>query len=908
MPSLSHSAEPASPSARLRLSFQASLLIVLGLLLVVSVPGCNGCLPQDPLAKKKREEEERKKKDKQKEKPKPDFEIGRLRVQPRDATDTSNNSNRVKTGHWMAATQLMKANNFDFKAELESATTNRGGEPLDLPNTAFRLRLSRPATLPKGQEKEFETLYFVPSSNSSSDASSAGTVQTVWLQNKLRASRGGREVAGGMSPTSTMPSFQYFFVILAADQNRHGFLSRYSCMRPPVDINNDEFIDEIIHYRVIRPEIATTVTLPSQPLVWSSIAYLLWDGLNPNALTPVQQQSIVDWLHWGGQVIISGPDSMDLLKGSFLDKYLPAEGEQSISLDADAFATLNETWSLYNPLTQKRETLEVLAGQPMVGVDLTRHEEANFVDGTGDLVIERPIGAGRIVVTAFSLGDRSVLSWAGYDGFFNGCLMRRPARKFVPSSQTQYPTVVWNQFPGARGLQTDARFVTRVRYFSRDVGTSKLKDGENPFPVPVSSQRDVAGWNDNSGASSEARASLRDAAGISIPEAGFVFRVLAIYLIVLVPVNWGLFWLMGRVEWAWVAAPVIAIVGAIAVVRLAQLDIGFARSRTEIAVMEMQGGYPRGHLTRYTALYTSLSTAYDLHFDDDSALALPFPKQIPYERGLHDPVNTVQFRRDKQVSLSGFQVASNTTGMVHSEHMLYAGGAISLSGDNDSGWRVLNDSEMDLTDAGVLRRNESGQLQAAWIGQLAAKQAASLNFTTTDSAFCEQWKSSPTTNSYEAQNATLFREHDANDDKFLDVEELASRPEIAEQFATLDRNGDRRLDVTETLSWCIESRRGELTVGRLIELAAQSQPLERGTVRLVAWTDQELPGVSIRPASAQNLTKTMVLVHLRHGDWKPAEPDANLRKEFPEPDEENQGLEGDGANVGDVGEPVVPIR
>src|SRR5690606_1118314 len=126
----------------------------------------------------------------------------------------------------------------------------------------------------------------------------------------------------------------------------------------------------------------------------------------------------------------------------------------------------------------------------------------------------------------------------------------------------------------------------------------------------AAAQSGVGGWNDVSGAADAVRRSLKEAAGISVPKRDFVLRILAVYLVVLVPVNWAFFRLIGRVEWAWIAAPLIAIGGALAVVRLAQLDIGFARSRTEVAVLELQPNHQRGHLTRFTALYTSLSTNY----------------------------------------------------------------------------------------------------------------------------------------------------------------------------------------------------------------------------------------------------------------------------------------------------------
>jgi hypothetical protein len=189
----------------------------------------------------------------------------------------------------------------------------------------------------------------------------------------------------------------------------------------------------------------------------------------------------------------------------------------------------------------------------------------------------------------------------------------------------------------------------------------------------------VAGWNDEGAASAAAREALTEAAGIQIPRAEFVMQVLAVYLLVLVPINWLIFWLIGRVEWAWIAAPVIALAGAGAVIRLAQLDIGFARSRTEIGILEMQSGFERAHLTRYTALYSSLSSNYTLAFADPSSLALPLAAG-PRKEGAFSYSNysDVSLRRDKETALSGVQVSSNSTGMVHSEQMLGVGGKLTL--------------------------------------------------------------------------------------------------------------------------------------------------------------------------------------------------------------------------------------
>ena len=64
--------------------------------------------------------------------------------------------------------------------------------------------------------------------------------------------------------------------------------------------------------------------LPSQALLWTSIACVLWDNVDAAALDSQQQQALLDWLHWGGQLILSGPDTLDALGHSFLAPYLPA--------------------------------------------------------------------------------------------------------------------------------------------------------------------------------------------------------------------------------------------------------------------------------------------------------------------------------------------------------------------------------------------------------------------------------------------------------------------------------------------------------------------------------------------------------------------------------------------------------
>ena len=155
------------------------------------------------------------------------------------------------------------------------------------------------------------------------------------------------------------------------------------------------------------------------------------------------------------------------------------------------------------------------------------------------------------------------------------------------------------------------------------------------------------------------------------------------------------------------------LVGAGAVIRLAQLDIGFARSRTEVAVLEVQGGYERAHLTRYTALYTSLSSSYTLAFDEPSALAAAVSRGKQLNESLlldHATTPMWPFAATSETSLTGVQVSSNSTGMVHSEQMLPLGTSpktiesLRLVGDEAKGFSVSNTTDLTIRDIGVFRR------------------------------------------------------------------------------------------------------------------------------------------------------------------------------------------------------------
>ena len=244
------------------------------------------------------------------------------------------------------------------------------------------------------------------------------------------------------------------------------------------------------------------------------------------------------------------------------------------------------------------------------------------------------------------------------------------------------------------------------------------------WPTRAKAIRALPAWDDFNVVSSTARASVARARPASrCPSENSCCGWSAFICCSIVPVNWLVFRLLGRVEWAWVAVPVVAVGWGLVVIWLAQLDIGFARAETEVAVLELQSGFPRGHLTRYTALYSSLSTSYDVHFDDPSAVAQPFAVDVELLPGQAQlDGHAAQFRRS--ADWTTIRSRSNSTGMVHSEQMFDLGGSLTGTSRPSEPPTLENNTKLKLS--GVARAAPAADQAAkrstnrAWLGDLVA--------------------------------------------------------------------------------------------------------------------------------------------------------------------------------------------
>jgi hypothetical protein len=832
--------------------------LLLALFVTVAI-GLRGCGEVDPVAEAEkraaREEEEKRKKEEQKRLA--NFYLGVMRPQPNQSEQvvegTAPQLRDVKPGHWITTLQDVRANNFDFVGEFETTVVDHRGLPVDLERTAHQLATARPVALPKSQTKYLEATLFIPYRPdliAQRVHDITNPADRAMIDQRLRSRIGGGDVQRQTAIFNYMPDYQYHFVVLARQPSDWTFLARLTPFKAP-QLDESVQLDTMIPvppYQLVLPQKKlnqrTPIPLSGNPLTWTTVAGLLWDGFDPDELSREQQQALITWLHWGGQLVVSGPDSLDTLRGKFLEPYLAATAGETRKIDQAALEPLNDrAWSDL-AARKSKDWIEAIVSTftsavspakkppglslfvPGEGIELKLHADAKFSDDSGDLLAERRVGRGRVIVSAMKISPPRLRAVPGktpdesqvalYEGFF--------ARQLMGWASSQLNHAEKNL------LNPEA--VSAVRLFSRDADRQREQDQETaeetadlstgtvvvqpgpffsrPEPRAIRStlRPGVAAWSDTCAASTAARDVLRKAAGIKVPEREFVLWVLGLYLAALVPANWAIFRAIGRVEWAWIAAPILSIACTIVVVKLAQLDIGFARSRTEIAVVEMQPGFSLAHVTRYTALYASFSTGYEARFADPGGLILPFAKAADFRPETFESRTLVQFRNDgESVALSGFAVTSNSTGMLHSEQMADMQGTIHLAPDSPTSGtlRIINDSPLALGQALIIAKNSGGKLEIGRIGAISARGTA---------------------------NCVL-------------------RPQ-------------GNSDAAGAVDGPVDSQ--DLQMKPLIDVATSATDLRPGDIRLVAQTTDAIPGLEITPTPSQDRYATLIVAHLKHGD------------------------------------------
>lgn len=780
-------------------------------------------------------------------------------------------SGSVKPGHWTTAGLSIRSNRDDRRGVVQ--TRAEVGEPqnADLGSTprkaaetgsADSFLVRRPAVLPKGQMRRLETRFLAPTRGSQlidhviMDGQFLGRDSTARFD--LRPAR-----FAAMLPQT------YFLVILTNRPERFNRWQTSDWVRP---IQSDQsFPRSLDNYRIVIPPIQGVLPLAETALDWTSTAVLLWDDVPVTALTPGQRTAILDWLNFGGLIVVNGPAGVDALTDAHFRDLLPiTPGGAAELLAADA-----QNFVRSHSVATDSSTDAVIASldgnSSHVAAAGDLRVDANEI-GSGQLLAERRVGRGRIVQCRVDLVSPWLMPWKSYDSFVNSAVLARPPRVFRlanadTSLATNVPTpsppgspdvtpeeplpfdtdfgtspLVRQAFVGAEGGSVSPATNTGLRLFSRNARmrsivnvspavddqasetsseasetdmSSAIGSNDDAWPHPVSG---LGGWTNESDLLTWSRGQLREEIGVSIPESSLVFRSLLIYLFVLIPLNYIVFRLLGHLEWAWLAVLPLSIAGAFWVAHASQLDVGFVRSRNELALLELPVDYPRGHLTRVVGLYNSLASRYRVDFATPDA-AIDVIRSSGRDQSEASLFGTaapeLELGFEAGPAMDNIAVGSNSYGVVHVEQVIDVDGPIraqyaapNTADRSLDGAFIQNDSSLELLDAFVIERDAAGATRMAALGTVGSGTRKPVRM------------------------------------------QAGGRVVVPSELP---------MGMTDAMS-------------RLLA----SDAIPAGSARLVARVDQPLGGMTISPDCKQVRAQTLLLVHLAHPPRPPVIADENL--------------------------------
>ena len=674
----------------------------------------------------------------------PPFEFLRGQIAPFDVLPY------YKQNHWMMMTVEARSSREDFKGSIRT-------QPLSLFGSQREINFGRPVNMDRNTPTRMSFPLFVPPRYM---PQKLGKVFDLDLYRE-----------GGLRPTEiwqtnvrAMEPHQMVVMILAKDPASYNIWNKMMATISGGLSRDVTTLERGKYYRFVLPETPDKPLLAPSFLFWTSISHLVWDGFDPNLLDIDQQRAMLDWLHWGGQLtIIGGADSrLGVLRESFLSPYLPADtGGASKQLDTTALKPLAEAFRPpYRPTdTLTEEDLEVLAfetkrtsrpewnlaeGKPSLYYDsplpiITQAKAPIYVTGLRPLPgasviplgsdtqttlgVEWRVGRGRVAILAINPTEPSLSRWRGMDTFVRQLILRRPEEVRPPprnlgAGEARPPMLTsvdltWLRI-GAR--DTGGPYILapgqKEQVYSPLTGTTSGLE-EDVFP-----DEEVATWIDEAILPKTARETLEVASGIKIPDISFVAKSLLIYLVMLVPVNWLIFRKLGRKEWAWIANPVMALIFALAIERIAAYDLGFDRGRDEIGLLELQSDYTRGHLTRFGALAATGRDKFQIAFPNDlNAVCLP----LAYSASRADERENSSFDFMPVPLLSDFRVQPRSLSYYRSEQMIGLPGPIQLI-NSDGKQMIRNQTRFRLHDATVVG---PGKIQFQ-IGDLGAGESKEL--------------------------------------------------------------------------------------------------------------------------------------------------------------------------------------
>lgn len=774
----------------------------------------------------------------EKDKSRAPFEFFKSQVAPFDILPL------VKPHHWFSLTLEVRANYEDYEGRLQSFPVMLAGMPQEMiysrevrllkeQRTRLGMQMMLPA-IPKEKELNLELVQ-----------PGAIRYDELW-----------------QAAVRVLPPHQMLIVVLSKDStNLFSSWNRLASLVPSTSEREDTPSVELQrYYRLVLPLEPDKLYLSPHPLAWTPISHVLWDALPPDMLSVSHQQAMLDWLHWGGQIVIlggAGP-TFSVFRDSFLFPYLPADptGETK-QLNEDQLRPLSQAYpppvlagggadetqpqprtaaeaaQMYGRAYRAPVPIRPPSNRPVYVAGLQpRPGSATIPLGDASphlLAVENRVGRGRITMLTINPNDPSLLAWPGLDTMIRRVILRRPEEEirspggpdglYVPPTRQplEGPDLSWYRIT-SRDDGAEAAALRHRESNDARPGMPAPRGLRPPMAsAPIGSSGDVeeavmkfagvAEWRDTTALPRLCRDLLEQASGISVPSSQFVLRVILAYLIAVVPLNYLICRVaLARREWAWVAVPLLALGFAVGVERVAAYDLGYDSACDEIDILEVHGGYARAHLSRFASLYSTGRGKYSISYPNDpTALALP----LDIGRSITgEDVTSSVWQSYPVPAIQGFSVQPRSLSMFRAEQMVGLSGPIVLESRDDRKV-VANYSELELRDAILIDFSDPRQRRETFLGTIAPGASIEL-----------KGSEKP------AKAAEGTEGYDGPDPRTL-----------------LER----------------------------LRQATEKRPENRGELRIVAWVPRPASGQAFEPALDRHRGMTAILVHLRYGS--PPSPD-----------------------------------
>ena len=870
----------------------ASFIRVLWLsLLLLPILGCRGCdsqraNPTDSQGEKGKNQKQR-------------LVADELRTLPYSAEIVGNS---IKPGHWYQTRHKLKANFGDEALVASLFEIDRDENPIPPWTQGIPMQFERNLSLAKGQEKTIELKVLQPEDIRPVDPS--GTTNpnvSIFTRYALRSI--GSPLLEESFLLKPMSPYQYDMLVLSREVSPFTFWRGLDCIVWPLYEQDGKF--RVTPHRIIDiSEEELSNSFPNQLATMTSISHVVLNDASISRLNEEQQTAFRDWIHFGGTLIINGPEALASVEGSFLRSLAPLEQTSPGAFSDDMIDLLNNSWSLRfakgeripfasEVLRSKAMQIPLLKGTlasaqtDQANSEGNAAQEARWVPELEGLVAERLVGQGRIVMTAYPMNNAMFVNWPSYSAMIHNGILRKPART---ASLGLEPRV---EYVGPyEGSEMNPSHNTRLRIWARDLDDSTMRNRGEVLSTSAKSelesktkpkQTSYGAWNSRSRIVENATDTLRASSGINVPLVNSVIKWLAAYLLVLVPLNWIVFRLLGKLEYAWAAAPIIAVAGVFFIARGVRLDVGFTRSHTAIEFLELHNNYPRGVLSSYHALYTSLTTNYRVVLPDGSLVSndqstaedaidslrgtkangviTPMPSHV--QRSVSDRGKLLEYRiaDERGNGLQAFPVLSNTTGLVQSEEMIQLPGTIQCvpsesisqaelnSDSNKYTWSVTNTSDVPLNDLAVLGIDDQGQFR---IGSVDLVESQSTVEVVTE---------------VEPENIRWLKKWGVQADQNSD----------GQQENQLGKRRNKKVQPEPSAPV-----NEELPLGGFLRDICERYPLGPNEWIAVGWTDKKLTNLQITPQTLQSSSRTIVLLHIRPPELQPVAHDQRLYVPAPE--------------------------